>query len=112
MGAPVLGISHFGLLQAALYDRRYGHGERRATMQRSEYNERYRDFRRLLVQARKDAGLTQVDLAIRLERPQSYVSKYENGERRVDLVEFLEIAEILAIDVPRFLRELGSANRP
>jgi ribosome-binding protein aMBF1 (putative translation factor) len=47
----------------------------------------------LLVQARSDAGLSQVDLAARLKRPQSYVSKYESGERRLDLIEFIEAAE-------------------
>jgi transcriptional regulator with XRE-family HTH domain len=49
----------------------------------------------LLVQARSDAGLSQVDLAARLNRPQSYVSKYESGERRLDLVEFIEVTEAI-----------------
>jgi transcriptional regulator with XRE-family HTH domain len=49
----------------------------------------------LLVQARSDAGLSQVDLAARLNRPQSYVSKYESGERRLDLIEFIEVAEAI-----------------
>ena len=45
-------------------------------------------------------------LAAKLKRPQSYVSKYEHGERRLDLIEFLEIAEALDIDVPSFIDEI------
>ncbi|MGH8544458.1 MAG: helix-turn-helix domain-containing protein [Gammaproteobacteria bacterium] len=44
-------------------------------------------------QLRQEAGLRQVDLAARLERPQSYVSKYETGERRLDLIELKAICE-------------------
>lgn len=40
---------------------------------------------------RKKSGLTQVDLAILLDKPQSYVSKYESGERRLDLIEIREV---------------------
>jgi transcriptional regulator with XRE-family HTH domain len=47
----------------------------------------------LLRQLRLDSGLRQVDLAERLGRPQSYVSKYETGERRLDLIELRAICE-------------------
>jgi transcriptional regulator with XRE-family HTH domain len=69
-------------------------------------NEAYQRFRELLVSARKDAGLTQHELAARLTRPQSFVSKYERGERRLDVVEFGEVAKALGIDPIRFLRRL------
>lgn len=52
----------------------------------------------ILAAARKAQGLTQVDLARRLGKPQSFVSSYEAGQRRVDVVELLRIAE--AIGVP------------
>ena len=55
------------------------------------------------MKARKSAGLTQVDLALRLKRPQSFVSKYERGERRLDLVEFGEVAEAIGINPVKFL---------
>lgn len=67
-------------------------------------NEAYKKFRGLLVEARKDAGITQVALAVRLKRPQSFVSKYERGERRLDVVEFGEVAKAIGIDPIRFLR--------
>ncbi len=56
----------------------------------------------MLVVARKAAGLTQVEVAQRLDKPQSFVSKYEHGERRLDFTEFVELADILSIDVGRF----------
>lgn len=64
----------------------------------------YESFRKMLVVARK-AGLTQVEVALRLDKPQSFVSKYEHGERRLDFTEFMEIADILSIDVSRFNEE-------
>ncbi len=51
-----------------------------------------------LKQARLDAGLTQAELANRLKRPQSFVAKYENGERRIEVVELVEIAAAVGAD--------------
>lgn len=64
-------------------------------MPRSRHSPRYLRLTELLVQARADAGLSQVDLAARLNRPQSFVSKYESGERRLDVVEFVEVTEAI-----------------
>ena len=58
----------------------------------------------ILVASRREAGLTQRQLAERLKRPQSYVAKIEAGERRVDLVELVAIAKALKLD-PRQLLE-------
>ncbi len=60
-------------------------------------------FRALLIEARKDAQLTQVQLAEKLNIPQSFVSKYERGERRLDFTEFIEIADLLGIDTSLFI---------
>jgi transcriptional regulator with XRE-family HTH domain len=79
-------------------------------MPKSAFSPQYERFRALLVQARKGAGLTQYDLAQRLERPQSYVSKYENGERRLDLIEFLNLAAVLNIDVVTFIEALQQSQ--
>jgi len=49
--------------------------------------------------------MTQVQLAEKLQKPQSFVSKCERGERRVDFTEFLEIAEALGLDLDRFVRD-------
>lgn len=64
---------------------------------------RYDTFRSLLVSARRKAGLTQSQVAEALNRPQSYVSKYERGDRRLDFVEFVELSEVLLIDLHSFL---------
>ena len=63
-------------------------------------------FMKMLEQERVQANLTQVQLAKKLGKPQSYVSKYENGERRLDLIEFLQIASCLRINVTDFIERL------
>ena len=76
-------------------------------MTKSVFSEQYERFKQLLIEARKKAGLTQVELAERLSRPQSYVSKYERGERRLDVIEFLNVAEEIGIEPVEFLRQLN-----
>jgi transcriptional regulator with XRE-family HTH domain len=51
------------------------------------HSTRYRRFLKRLIQARREAGLTQTEVARALRRPQSFVSKCESGERRVDVIE-------------------------
>lgn len=72
----------------------------------------YLRFRTLLVDARNGLGLTQAELASRMGRPQSFVSKYESGERRLDVLEFLEVADLLKIQLPHFLTELQRKRSP
>ena len=57
---------------------------------------------------RLDRNLTQVELAERLERPQSFVSKYECGERRLDLVELGEVCEALEVALRDLIAEYES----
>ena len=52
----------------------------------------------MLVTVRERAGLTQRDLAARLRRPRSFVGRMEAGERRIDVIEFIEIARALGAD--------------
>lgn len=68
----------------------------------------YEHFRKLLLEARDACGLTQVQLAEKLQKPQSFVSKCERGERRVDFTEFLEIADALGLDLDQFVRDYRS----
>jgi transcriptional regulator with XRE-family HTH domain len=53
----------------------------------------YRASVRVLKDARRRAGLTQQELAKLLDRPQSFVAKVESGERRIDVAEFIQIAQ-------------------
>jgi transcriptional regulator with XRE-family HTH domain len=64
----------------------------------SLFPEEYRLLVTKMVDARKRARMTQTDLAKALGRPQSFVSKYESGERRLDPVEFVRISQMLNSD--------------
>lgn len=63
-----------------------------------------------LKQARLDAGLTQTELADRLERPQSFVAKYENGERKVEVVEFVQIVSAIGCSGHTILDKVARAE--
>jgi transcriptional regulator with XRE-family HTH domain len=66
-------------------------------------------FRDLLRQLRTSKNLTQADVAARLRQPQSYVSKYETGERRLDFVETTLLCEALGIDIVQFAATFAAA---
>ena len=65
-------------------------------MAKSLHSKAYKRLTELLVQARHDAGLTQQQVADELGRPQSFVAKYEKGERRLDVVELIEICRAIS----------------
>lgn len=66
----------------------------------------------VLATARRDAGLTQRELATKLRRPRSYVANIEIGERRIDVLEFIELSKVLRIDPQKlFKRVLLQADR-
>lgn len=67
------------------------------------YQRAYREFIARLVEARRDAGLTQVEVARRLGKAHSFVSKCELGERRVDFVELQQLAQIYGKELTFFL---------
>jgi transcriptional regulator with XRE-family HTH domain len=69
--------------------------------------ERYEKLRLLLIEARQEAGLTQVELAEKLERPQTFVSKIERGVRGVDVIEFIEIAKAMGFDSAKLIKKLS-----
>lgn len=60
-------------------------------------NPRYETFQNALVATRQERNFTQQEVAFRLGKPQSFVSKYESGERRLDVIEFLEVCRALDI---------------
>lgn len=75
-------------------------------MAKSLYSERHVRLAALLTEKRKQAGLTQAAVASALGRHQPFVANIENGERRLDVVEFLTLAEIIGFDPHGFLDEL------
>ncbi len=64
-----------------------------------------------LAAARKEARVTQQELARRLGKPQSFVSAYENGQRRIDLLEFFRIAEALKVDPQQVFADIRRRRR-
>lgn len=76
-------------------------------MSKSLGSARHRALISLLIEQREKAGLTQAALADKLGEYQSFVARLESGQRRVDVVEFLQLAEILGFDPKNALEELG-----
>jgi transcriptional regulator with XRE-family HTH domain len=74
-------------------------------MQKSLKSPEYARLIAMLVAVRHDAGVRQQKLAEKLGKPQSFVAKYEGGERRIDLVEFIAIARALDADPVMLFRE-------
>jgi transcriptional regulator with XRE-family HTH domain len=62
-----------------------------------------------MITARKEAQLTQERLAKSLKKPQSFVAKYENGERRLDVIEFLLVARLIGIDPCEIIKKVEQA---
>ena len=75
-------------------------------MEKSIYSAEYQRLCSLLRQLRHEAGLTQVQVATRLGVPQSFVSKYESGERRLDVVELGHVAGVLGVSLRDVLDRL------
>jgi transcriptional regulator with XRE-family HTH domain len=84
----------------------------RRPMQKSLKSPEYARLIATLVAVRKNAGMRQQALAKKLGRPQSFIAKYEGGERRIDLVEFIAIAQALDADPVRLFRDFvaGAAS--
>lgn len=79
-------------------------------MQKSLRGPRQQLLQSLLIEARKAKGVTQADLAVALGKPQSFVAKYENGERRIDVVEFVDIAAVLGISTMEILSQIEAIS--
>ncbi|MBN8500658.1 MAG: helix-turn-helix transcriptional regulator [Sphingomonadales bacterium] len=72
-------------------------------MPSSIFTQRHQAFIAFIASTRKGAGVTQAELAARLGKPQSFVSKVERGERRLDVIEFCEVAEALGYGPAKLL---------
>ena len=71
----------------------------------------YRELGALIAKARRKAGLSQEHLAEKLGRSQGYVSKMELGRRKLDVLEFLEVAGAVGLDPADVIRRLKSGGR-
>ncbi len=80
-------------------------------MQKSINSEAYLQFLKILRETREQAGVTQVELAERIGESQSFVSKCERGERRIDVMELREFCDAIGVSLERFVRLLESRLR-
>lgn len=76
-------------------------------VEKSIYSVEYQQLCALLRELRREAGLTQVDVAERLDVPQSFVSKYESGERRLDVIELRHVAAAIGTTLEVIVESLG-----
>ena len=80
-------------------------------MKKSIYSQSYKVFLRRLKSTRKEAGLSQENVAKRVGRTQSFVSKCERGERRIDIIELRDFCWAIGVDFRQFVsaidKELG-----
>ena len=65
----------------------------------------------VLMAVRKREGVSQDELALRLKKPQSFVSSFENGQRRVDLLEFLRICAAIGVEPSGVFKQIVDAAR-
>lgn len=68
-------------------------------MTKTIHTDGYQRLIRILIDARSRSGLTQQQLADRLEKPQSFVAKYETFERRLDIAEYIQVGKLVGVEV-------------
>jgi transcriptional regulator with XRE-family HTH domain len=88
-----LGLSDFGVTYSSIDD--------------SMRNPEYQKLLALLIEQRARISMTQADVGRALRKPQSFVSKYERGERRLDFVETIALCRILGLDPHQLLDDLS-----
>jgi transcriptional regulator with XRE-family HTH domain len=74
---------------------------------KSVFSRQYTLFLSLLIALREEKGLSQRALAKKMNKVQTYVSKYERGERRLDVVEFLEVTKALEADPHEIIKKIN-----
>jgi ribosome-binding protein aMBF1 (putative translation factor) len=75
---------------------------RRCKLDKSVHSDGRSAFSELITRARKSAHLTQNELTKRIHKPQSFVAKYEGGERRIDVVEFVTVCRAIGTNPTKF----------
>lgn len=74
------------------------------------HTNRYRRLVTLLIEARKEAELTQEEVADRLGRSQSHVASIESGGRRLDIIELIDLCAVLRIDPVKTVKEISAVQ--
>ncbi len=82
--------------------------KRNVQLPKSIYDDEYRRLINVLREARIKAGLTQQEIAERLRRPQSYIAKVEGCERRLDVIEFVNLCRAIGAEPVKILDTIVS----
>ena len=80
-------------------------------LDKSVHSEGQSAFSKLMIEARKSARLTQHEVAKRLHKPQSFIAKYEGGERRIDVVEFVTVCQAIGADPAKTSESADQGDR-
>ena len=72
---------------------------------------KYQELIKELIAVRKNKELSQADIADKFNKPQSFVSKYENYERRIDVVEFIDVCRTIGVNPVAVMLQAGLINR-
>ncbi len=75
-------------------------------MKKKNKNVQREKFQELLKRIRQDKGIRQIELAEKLGVPQSFISKYESGDRQLDILELRQVCQAIGIPLQEFIREL------
>ena len=78
-------------------------------MEKSIHSAHYAEFLKILKKVRQDAGLTQTELAQKIGETQTFISKCERGERRIDLVELRTLCQAFGLSLKQFVSTLERA---
>ncbi|RKG35476.1 XRE family transcriptional regulator [Acinetobacter guerrae] len=70
------------------------------------YRDRYQQMIDILIAERKRAKLTQIEVAQKLNKPQSYIAKIEGRDRKIDILEFIELCETLGIKASSLIKQI------
>jgi transcriptional regulator with XRE-family HTH domain len=79
-------------------------------LKKSLASTRHQALIEFLILKRREAGLSQAELAIKLDEYQSFVARLESGQRRIDVIELIEIADILSFDPSILVRQLAKGT--
>ncbi len=104
-----ISISYFGIM--LIWVSTYTMENQHRQSAKSVFTHQYDQLRAILIDARKSKGFTQTKLAKQIGRPQSFVSKYELGERRLDIVELMSICKVLGIDAGNIVRSIDDVQK-
>ena len=100
---PVL-LVHFGIIHDGILSFAFAKGKGR--MEKTIYTREYAVLLRILKEAREKAEMTQVQLAEKLSQSQSFVSKFERGDRRIDVIQLRTICQVIGVSMHDFVQRL------